>query len=389
MFWFHCGRCGSLFRAKAGDDEDRICLKCGSDPSTGIFESPSPVAGGETMVAEVESRPELEEHRGKRSVRKRKSNHLMLKLVGGWSLVLALIVIGARKMYHVDTPDPPSVTERAEAGPVFSEEDRMLLEDAGPKCAAAFSGFLAAGVPEQRNQFVLAPVETAARMARFHTMNPMTNVDPQTISLESSSILVLPSGKAIETLWSSSDGKRIDAVFREESSEWRLDWDHFARYGEYPWPLFLAGSGESEGEFRLLARERLAEERKDADTISIVLYGPRFGRPEDTGIQSPEFLVSRRSKEGMLLDAGFKLARQGRQVFGSRMPRIDPDGMIRVWVKVKRSEVDLERKFEITKVLGCHWYSEEDPGVVPVPREEETAPLAPGITPVELEAQSR
>lgn len=39
--------------------------------------------------------------------------------------------------------------------------------------------------------------------------------------------------------------------------------------------------------------------------------------------------------------------------------------MIRVRVRVKRTEVNLERKFEITKVLACHWMSIDDPGVTP------------------------
>src|SRR5690606_11647050 len=33
MAWFHCGRCGSLFRARKGDRGDRECTECGRDPS--------------------------------------------------------------------------------------------------------------------------------------------------------------------------------------------------------------------------------------------------------------------------------------------------------------------------------------------------------------------
>ena len=39
--------------------------------------------------------------------------------------------------------------------------------------------------------------------------------------------------------------------------------------------------------------------------------------------------------------------------------------MIRVRVKVKRTELDSERKFEITRVLACHWLSTDHPGVEP------------------------
>lgn len=310
----------------------------------------------------------------KRGVRKRKNRHLMLKLIAGWSLVLLLIVLGAKRLYEQKpAKSKPTTSTKTETG--ISDLDRKLLEEAGPKCINSFSGFLAAGTPEERNQFVLSPVATASRMARFYSLNPITNVDPRKLRLETNAVMDLPGGKGIETRWISSDEKHYDALFREENGEWRLDWDHFARYSDYPWALFLAGSGPAEGEFRLLARERLAEERKDAATVSVVLYAPRFGQPGDTGFQSPEFLVSRNKPEGRMLDAAFKLARKGGQVFGSTLPNLNPEGMIRLRVKVKRIEADLERRFEITAITACHWYSIEDPGVELPPDPE--APPAP------------
>lgn len=343
-----------------------MCLNCGVDPSTGIMEAQVIVNRVEVPATPESSAAGEEGARGKRSVRKRKSNYFMLKLVLGWTAVLALIVIGARKMYHVEVRDdlPPPVSVKKQE--VVSDEDMMLLEDNLPKCGAALSGFLQAGVPEQRNQFVLSPVTTAARMARFYDMNPLANIEPQMLQPVSNSVLRFPDGKAIETLWTTQDGRRIDVVFREENGEWRIDWEHFARFSDSPWSLFLAGSEASEGEFRLLARERLAEERKNEDSISIVLYAPRFGRPEDSGFQSPEFLVSRHTRNGQLLDAAFKLAREKKSVFNSKLTDLNPDEMIRVRVRVKRTEVDMERRFEITEVLGCHWYSVADPGVTPL-----------------------
>lgn len=289
----------------------------------------------------------------------------MLKLIGGWSLLLALIVFGARKLWHVEMPARPQAAAGTPAVAAATAADDSLLNRGGPLCTEAFTGYLAAGTPEGRNQFVLTPVTTASRMARFYSLNPLTNVDPGIITLSGSSVLNLPGGKAIETYWDLQDGKKIEAVFREENGEWRLDWDHFARYSDYPWSLFLAGSGNPEGEFRLLARERLADERKDSTALSIVLYAPRFGQPGDTGFQSSEFLVSRTSRDGQLLDAAFKMARRGERAFGAKLPDLNPEGMIRLRVKVRRLDVDMERSFEITQVLACHWYSVDDPGVEP------------------------
>lgn len=306
--------------------------------------------------------------RGKRGTRKRKSRHIMVKLMLGWTLVLALIVFGARKLWHAESQERGEVASASEA-PILSAEDRDFVQTAGPLCGRVLEGFLRAGTPESRNQFVLSPVTTASRMARFYSMNPLVNIKPENLSLSATGLVRLPGGNAFEAHWKAKDGRIYDAAFRKESGEWRLDWDHFARYSDYPWALFLAGSGPEEGEFRLLARERLAAERWNEPDISIVLYAPRFGSPAEAGFQSPEFLVSRGTVNGQLLDAAFELARAGRKVFGADMRDINPEGMIRVRVKVRRSEVDLERKFEITGVTACHWYSVDDPGVEPLVRQ--------------------
>lgn len=363
MSWFHCGRCGSLFQSHAGDVDDRLCQKCGFDPSHGIMESPG--ASDEAPGTDALQKSELPEPRAKRSGKKRKNQHFMLKLVGGWTLVLVLIVVFARRMWHVETPQGRTPVADVVSAPTDAQDENILLNQATPQCIRTFAGFLAAGTPEERNQYVLTPISTASRMARFYSMNPLTSIDPATISLSSSKVLKLPEGNALETHWNTEDGRILDAVFREENGEWRLDWEHFARYSTFPWSLFLAGSGDPEGEFRLLVRERLAAERRGSEAISVVLYAPRFGSPSETGFQSPEFLVSRNSRDGRLLDAAFKLASNNKQVFDAKLPVLDPEGMIRVRVKVKRSEENGERKFEISGVLACHWISTEHPGVEP------------------------
>ena len=363
LFWFHCGRCGALFQSTAGHSEGRICSNCGADPSSGIVEAVVQSANtGTSEAQEAEERPAA--NREKRSTRKRKNRHIMAKLMLGWTLVLALIVFGARELWHEEPQEGSKVTSTKEA-PVLNAEDRDLLQTAGPLCGQVFEGFLSAGTPETRNQFVLSPVTTASRMARFYSMNPLVNIRPETLSLSATGLVRLPGGDAFEARWEAKDGRIFDAVFRKESGEWRLDWDHFARYSDYPWALFLAGSGPEEGEFRLLARERLTVERRNEPDISIVLYAPRFGTPTEAGFQSPEFLVSRDTVNGQLLDAAFELARAGRKVFGADMADINPEGMIRVRVKVRRFEVEMERKFEITGVTACHWYSVDEPGVEP------------------------
>jgi hypothetical protein len=300
----------------------------------------------------------------RRGGKQRENRYFMLKFMAGWSLALALIIIGAIRLFPksgVNSSGPAIVQEETKSS--LSQEEIALLKDANQKIIATFDGYLKASTPEGRNQYVLKPVSTALRMNRFYRLNPLATIDPSKVAPTGMSVLRLAGDNAIATLWAIQDGRSVEAVFRQENGEWRLDWDHYARYSDYPWSLFLAGGGDPDGEFRLLARERLAESRKNEETISLVMYPPRFGQPLEVGTQSPEFLVLRSSRDGRLLDAAFKLARDGKSVFDSKLPEVNPDGMIRVRVKVKRTQADKQRSFEITAVTACHWYAIDDPGV--------------------------
>lgn len=287
----------------------------------------------------------------------------MAKLALGWSVFLLAIVFGARHLWHDNSSYQKPFVRQLPAKNVVPDADIALVSAVTPLCNQTFSSYLAANTPEERNQFVLNPITAAPRMARFYSLNPLVEINRQSLSLTNSSALHLPGYRAIESQWSAADGRVLDAVFVEQSGEWRLDWDHYARFSDYPWALFLAGSGIDRGEFRLLARERLAEERKNEDAISIVLYAPRFGYAGETGTPSPEFLIKRDTRSGRLLDAAFKLERDGGRVFGAKLPDINPEGLIRVRVKVRRVDSDGARRFELEEVVACHWYSVDEPGV--------------------------
>lgn len=367
--WFHCGRCGTLFRSLAGEQEDRLCTNCGSNPSLGIEPQPTNVPELRTALP-----PRREEHssgREKHSHRKRRESGLVFKLIAGTLLLMGAIVGTARLFWAEEssntTPSPPLAAQTVQV----SEEDQSLLNDEAPKCADIFSSYVSAPSPEARNQFVQSPVTTASHMARFYSTNPVTRVDPTTLRMTAKSVLPLPGSKALEIRWQTTDGKLLDAVFMNQDGDWNLDWEHHVRYSDIPWALYLAGSGEDEAEFRLLARERLADERKDASDISVVLYAPRFGYPNETGFVSPEFLVPKAGENGRKLETAFKLEREGKQPFGVKLPSINPEGLIRVRVKVRRIVENMERRFELKEVIACHWYSTDAPGMEPPSQPED------------------
>jgi len=363
LFWFHCGRCGALFQDRAGDPDLRRCAVCGEDPNPGMTENASAQAAS------------ARRKRGRRTKQKGKGRFTMLKILLLWILVTGLIIVYARSRWpqqNEPTPDTLGQTETTSAvADLKKSENLALYQKARRECAATFIGFLKADSPDARTQFVFSPFTISGRMLNFYSMNPSPVIDTATLQYKESSLLDLPGETAFEAYWTTGEGKILETVFRLENDEWRLDWQHFVRYSDHPWTLFLAGTGPEEGEFRLLARERLAEERKDEASISLVLYAPRFGDPNEMSSQSPEFLVSRGSRDGKLLDAGFKQVRSGARIFGSTLPKLGPSDLLRVRVKVRRVMLEDNRPgYEITAVRACHWLTLDDPGVELEPEAE-------------------
>ena len=218
--------------------------------------------------------------------------------------------------------------------------------------------------------------ERATGISRFQGTTSLF-LPAEAPALEYVGVIETTAGPLVETLWKDKDNYRIEAVFRRDRNDWRLDWEAFTRFAEIPWPMFAAGAGEPLQEFRLLARQRLVGERKNDLAISLVFYPPRFGMPGDVGTASPEFLIPRANDNGRKLEALFALRAQGKSPLSAHVPAEDPDGMIRVRVRIRR-HVDAQgtRRFELEEVLAGHWLGIADTGIPETPAEDESTPAA-------------
>ena len=369
--WFHCGRCGQLFQAPL-EAKSRTCSSCGRDPSTfGEKTAKSGPTGYAPLAERRASTAEEGPLPQKRAIRKRRPNSLIYKILAGWLTFTLLLAFFAGRLWQEDDKLGTQVrnSQIVENGPL-GDEERAILEEAMPEIGRCLGGFLGSGTPEQRNQYVHQPISVAGKMARFYSMNPLVQINPTDVKNSERRLINLEKGPAIATVWEVADGRKLDAVFYKDDGEWRLDWEQFVRYGELPWPLFLAGSGSDAGEFRLTARTKMVDEKSSDNLLSIVLYSPRFGFPGDPGNASPEFLVPRDSEDGRLLAAAFRAERAGKSPFDGALTAGDPDGMIRLRVRVKRSEGEKGRSFAIERVIACHWLANDEPGLAPLSEQQ-------------------
>lgn len=352
--WYHCIRCGSLFKASADPEARGPCPECGRDPAgEEEREAPSPV-----RIRRKVRKPRSGEPRtASGKPRDRKKERALVVFVVLWLTLLGALAI---KLGSRAGKDGPTVeVEDANKVGDLSKDDFRLVQDQLDACGKRLGEFLAASDIAGRSSHVLRAERTVQRMARFHQF---TAIFPslKKREIELFHVIHTPVGRAIETLWTEEDGERVEAVFFEEDGEWKLDWDAYARAGTEAWPLFLAGRGTAAGEFRLLARERIGANGRDPDFIGLVLYTTRPGHPDETLAPSPEVRVPRDSPMGRQLEEAFKLRESGVGAFGSKMVKHDPADMIRLRARIRREGED-ERVFQLEELLGTHWLQLDPP----------------------------
>lgn len=370
MEWYHCGRCGSLFQSPPGDADERVCAKCGRDPSLGV--EAAPARGRTAQSKPAPNRPaDAEDPRERRESRRTKRNSVVATLVIGWAVFMALMVIVVKFLWPEQggdsAPDDWIATVRKgnESG-----ASKVVLEQAMPSCGKTLSGFLASSTPEERNQYVNEPMAAAGRMARFYAQNSLPRVDPESLENAGYSLLQVPGCQALESRWQGPDGLLLDCVFIQQGDEWLLDWDHFVRYQEVPWSTFTTGQEPEEAEFRLLVRQRVTRDGVQPSDMDLVFSPPRFGHPKDRGQPVVELEIKRKSEAGRMLTAGFKQRAAGESPFASTLKGLEDEDMLRVRVRLRRvapKEGDDRSTFELVKVVACHWLNSNDPGVKPEP----------------------
>jgi hypothetical protein len=321
-----------------------LCPDCGEDPSGGV-------GGPRVEVGPVRVRRKIRKKQpGKTSRREHKSKARALMIfVIVWVFLLGA---GAIVMTRMGSQEVPQVADSAE--PTRQEiEDQRLLQDNLEACGKRLAEFRAAPDVGSRALHVIGAGRAVQRMTRVQQFNP-SYPTTEPVNVDEYRVIHTPAGRAIESLWKQEDGERIEAVFFEEEGGWKIDWDAFARAGTESWPLFLAGRGHGEGEFRLLARERIGADGRDDEFIGLVLYAARNGRPGEASAPSPEIRVLRDSPTGRQIEEAFAIRKEGQGAFGSRLVAHDPDDMIRLRVRVSREGED-ERVFKIEELFGCHW----------------------------------
>jgi len=304
----------------------------------------------------LEKSPESPGEKTHRGPGKRRSKSLLLRIVALWALMMG----AALWLHRHNSGVAAVVVDGNEAG--REGKKVALLASALPGCHKSLAGFLSADRPEERLRFVANPIAAAGKMESFYGSKPFPQVDTGSLVRVGQELLNLDGEWMVRTLWQEGEGgDRFDAVFRLESGEWLLDWDHFARFNSSPWVPFLAGDGPDEGEFRLLAREIPSGDKAERweRQLRFVLLSPEAWGLLENPEAAQEFVVDRLSDDGLLLESSFAA---GREATGPFVGAMEPEGLVRIRVILKRIDFGGVRKFEVGRIIACHWITSDAPG---------------------------
>ncbi len=352
--WFHCGRCGHLFRGQADPGRRGACPSCGGDP---VPDAPQPVeepAAGPAMVRHKRRRKSAEDPEKPKSRQhgSRKKARAVMIFTIVWVLMLGVLAVMSKHLW----PDSPTASDNDSAAfhSALGAEDQQLLQIQIPACSQTLQQFLANPAPESRAAQVLGSIAMIGKMALHQQGHPILRSE-EVKELLHRDVLRTPAGRAIETLWKLDEERTVEAVFFEDDEgEWRLDWENLVRFNTEPWALFLAGLTGPEGEFRLLARESSGE--LEPHELGLILHAPRADKPGETAAPLSGLVIPRDSEMGRRVLAAFEARKRDLGAFGSKLASGDPENMIRLRVRISRHEEEGgERTFRIESIPACHW----------------------------------
>ncbi len=357
--WYHCGHCGSLFQSDYGFDEDRLCEVCHRKPGVGLWpavNSVDPVASAK--VAGFHKTGD----KVRIVARTPSSKNRRFRRVFLFTLIWILILLGAvgLRYYLTKDSDKPKILSFSDLRNNLSEKDKeKILNQVLPECDRSIRGFLSAQTIEERVEFITRSAELKAAVEAHDKDQPFAQVDASKLERTAEEWIRLGDEWMILTQWKDAEGDNVfDAVFRKEADRWKLDWPHFSRYSEASWKSFIAGEGESDqAVFRLLAKKQKDTDapRLNDQRMMIVLAAPVWGKPEQAVTESPMISIDLSSEDGELLKAAFELREKNLTVGGSKLAPLDPEGFVRVHVKLSRDELGGEFRLILNELKTCHW----------------------------------
>ena len=430
---FHCPSCGVL--ASFAPDAERVCSNCGYElgkpvaitprmASHGVASSKGGMVqrnvgtrrnSGERVAATVPAVTAVDETRadrktdsrlstdevvsddGQRKVlrrqkkRKRSSSWPLVHL-GGWSILLMLVVIFVK--FRKADEESGLDGKESERRVMMQEEMEEFLTMRLPLVHATLLQYLNESDWAARAQFVCNSAEVAPKMSRYYARNRMWKMPADSTLNVVKANVVRHSGDrpVMEVLFrvnsdpvKDEEGNLLaeqpapysrEVTFMLDGQQWKIDWEALVQYSPDSWSRFQSGSeeGDLSGEFRLFVRRTTVRLQSGRPVWTVKFYQPREDLSEMWQQNPLPVVVDRDSESGRRLSEILERDSRQWEPGESSLWRDDPQDLRRVRVRLSwKAGEGNQRILKVDKVLAGNWlmsgYEETFSDQVPVEKD--------------------
>jgi len=304
--------------------------------------------------------------RRKKKLKREKSKTLLIFVIVWISIITAVFYL---------FKSGEESNEEKEVGPgdqesIIAARDRLFLGQHFPRINQSFRAFLGQVDSGRRLQFIDHSARLSLQFNRFYRSavfpRPVGEIGPV-----GSNVIDIKAGPdpvlGMETIWRDEEGNLLETVHVHDGEGWKLDWEAFGPYSTSPWILFASQSDRSEGTFRLYIRKMNSVD--DSERFYVKFYPPpTFGEKEKKvvgrEVDSPEVEIDSKSEIGQQLIEIFQNQENENEeevehLLGSIFPRFDPDGYVRVTVKLSwETDEKGDPELVLKELVSPSWYGQ-------------------------------
>ena len=308
--------------------------------------------------------------RRKKKLKKEKSKALLI-FIFVWMTIIASV-------FHLFKSGDDSKQDQDE-GPadedsIIATRNDLFVGAHFPKINVSFKAFLGQFESGRRLQFIDQSSRLSLQFNRFYRGAVFPTPEGEIVARRSN-VIEIKSGPdpvlGLETIWQDGKGGILEAVHVHDGEAWKLDWEAFGPYSSSPWVLFVSGTERSEGVFRLYVRKMKSlddlEKNKslnDSKRFFLKFYAPPvFGESDRKAssfdVESPEVEVNTRSDLGQQFIEVLQNHQNKDFFLGSMFPQFDPEGYLRVTVKLAwESDEKDEPVMVLKELISPSWYGQ-------------------------------
>ena len=315
-----------------------------------------------------EDRDEIIKADGSRGIRRRRKKSKERKSKALVIFIFVWLTVICSVFYFFSLKDDSRQDQDkgpADGESIIAARNRSFIIEHFPEINVSFKAFLRQFESGRRLQFIDQSSRLSLQFNRFYRSAVFPTPEGG-INMGARNVIEIKSGPdpvlGLETIWGDNKGGILETVHVHDGEDWKLDWESFAPYSTSPWVLFVSGTERSEGVFRVYVRKMKSLD--DSKRFFVKFYAPPvFGESDRKAsildLESPEVEVNTRSELGQRVIEILENHQNKNFFLGSMFPKYDPEGYLRVTVRLAWESDEKDVPVLVLKeLISPSWYGQ-------------------------------